>query len=174
MDRRDFFKISVATPVVAQLWPNVVFSQPNAKEYEKRALEFCESLYPVGPSTKGAKAVTGEPYVVIQVGWKSKTYDEDYRSQWTKKEGERYYPWYGGSTPEKGLDSFKEAFSGFTAGNSSKTHKLYWRQKPEMSCRIDIRNKDIQEWYQFYARLLVSDKVPVKLAPDVWTYTENG
>ena len=170
MDRRDFFKISAATPVVAQLWPDVVFSQPNAKEYEKRALEFCESMYPVGPSTKAAKSVTGEPYVVIQVGWKR----EVERDQWIKKEGERFDWRYGGPTPEEGLDSFKEAFSGFTANNSSNTHKLYWRQKPEMSCRIDIRGEDHREWYKFYARLLVSEKPLIKLAPDVWSYTENG
>ena len=150
MDRRDFFKISAATPVVAQLWPNVVFSQPNAKEYEKRALEFCESLYPVGPSTDGLRAVTGEPYVVIQVGWEREVAED----QWIKKEGDQFDWRYGGPTPEEGLESFKKAFLGYTSGKSG---TLYWRQKPELCCNLTIRNSYSNAKYTFYARLLVSD-----------------
>ena len=159
MDRREFFKVSAATPVVAQLWPDVVFSQPNAKEYEKRALEFCEKMRPVGQGTCCYWSVTGEPYVVIQVGWKR----EIARDQWIKKEGECFNECYGGPTPEEGLESFKEAFLGYVADKPAETHTLYWRRKPEMSCRIDIKNGHKQEWYRFYARLLVTKTMPVEL-----------
>ncbi|KKL13467.1 hypothetical protein LCGC14_2525490, partial [marine sediment metagenome] len=97
------------------------FFSTQCKEYEKRALEFCESLYPVGQGTNGCFSVTGEPYVVLQVGFQCEVAE----NQWIKQEGEEESFLYGGTTPEKGLDSFKEAFSGYTANKSHGT--LYWR-----------------------------------------------
>ncbi len=157
MNRRNFFQLSVATPIVAQLWPDVGFSQPNAKEYEKRALEFCEGGWLVGQGTCCYESVTGEPYVVIQVGWKREVAGD----QWIKKEDEQFASGYGGSTPEEGLESFKKAFLGYVADKPARTHTLYWRCKPEMSCHIDIRGKHKQEWYRFYARLLATKTHPV-------------
>ena len=156
MDRREFFKISAATPVVAQLWPDVVFSQPNAKEYEKRALEFCEKMQLVGQGTCSCFSVTGEPYVVLMIDGKC-------IENWhIKEEGEPFHTFYGGLTPEEALEAFKRAFLGYVADKPGKTHTLYWRQKPELSCRIDIKNGVKHEWYRFYSRLLVTKTMPVE------------
>ena len=155
MDRRDFFKISAATPVVAQLWPGVVFSQPDAKAYEKRALEFCEKMQPVGQGTCSCFSVTGEPYVVLQI-------DSAGPEWYIKEEGVPFITFYGGLTPEEALEAFKKAFLAYVSDKPAGTHTLYWRQKPEMSCRIDIRNGHKQEWYRFFARLLVTKTMPVE------------
>ena len=155
MNRRNFIGGTMIAPIASQLWPDLVFSQPNAKEYEKRALEFCERLQSVGPATCSYRSVTGEPYIVLQL-------DGPKDSPFVKKEGERWADFYGGRTPDEALESFKEAFLGYVANKSAQTHTLHWRAKPELTCRVDVFAGSTHEWYRFYARLLVTKTDPVE------------
>ena len=160
MNRRNFFGVTAAVPIASQLWPEISFAQPNAKEYEKMALEFCESKYPIGAGTKGYLSVTGEPYIVLN----DRNSEVD---KWIKPEGVPFDDFYGGKTPDEALEAFKKAFLGYTSDKGNAT--LHWREKPTLQCQINVWGGEMiriagstSEWYRFYARLLVTKTPPVE------------
>lgn len=168
MNRRNFLSTTASLPIISQLWPDMAFAKPNYKEYEKRALDFCESLYPVDTGTNGYLSVTGEPYIVLSDNGRMEIPED----QWIKKEGNTFGWGYGGKTPDGALGSFKKAFLGYTADKKAflGSHTLHWRVEPELTCKINIWGKSFDkvwgknphEWYIFYARLLVTKKSPVE------------
>ena len=162
MNRRNFFGVTAAVPIASQLWPEISFAQPNAKEYEKMALEFCESKYSVGAGTKGYLSVTGDPYIVLHDSGEWQSISKAPPGQWIKKEGQAIDPFYGGTTPEKALKAFKKAFLGYTYNKPKNKNTLHWRVRPWMNCQITVSEGSHNEWYRFYARLLVTELSPVE------------
>ena len=155
MNRRGFLYGTITSLIATQLWPKLSFSMPNAKDYEKKALEFCESRFQSGAGTCCYFSVTGEPYVVLQTGGVE-------AHPFQKIEGHRFDDFYGGDTPDKALAELKVAFGGYTNG-MSKHNILYWRHKPTLTCQIThFGGNEISEWYRFYVRLLVTDTSPVE------------
>lgn len=122
----------------------------------QQAREYIESFYPIGPSTRIAWAMTGEPYVVLNIGW------GPFNQVYTKEEGFPFGAEYYGATEELALDAMKEAFRGYIS-DKPKNSTLYWRERPTLEQHPKTKT------FNFYCRLLVSDK-PENYARDMSKY----
>jgi hypothetical protein len=102
--------------------------------------EWIERQFPIGESTSGPLAVTGERYVVVGHMIESPKYPGVIEE---------------GAAPEAGFDeetACMSAASAFRDYAEGRTGTLYWRVKPELSWSSDHRRCMV------YMRLLISDK----------------
>lgn len=150
MDRREFIGIGVAASaaIVTPVWA--------ARDIEREAKEWIESFFPVGPSTKIYRSVTGEPYITLAIGG-------------VKQEGHPFPDSYYGEDPDTALLAMKRGFLDYI---KDKAGTLYWRQPPLLKQDIYETRGDEEDWsgpprlaaaprWKFYTRLLVSDRPPI-------------